>query len=192
MTDSNREHLSALMDGELDHKGSEFLLRRLSSDDDLGAQWRRYHLVRASLHKELSGIGDISSRVSAALADEPSIGRSGLPGWLKPVVGSAIAASVAMVAVIGVNNNLMEREPGALPADQPGFVSQPTALDQPFSRQATPVGFSEQAVTEERERINLMLMRHNQAIGVAGGFPYLPLVAEEAPQAEPEVDQQQE
>lgn len=175
MTESNREHLSCLMDGELDHKGQDFLLRRLASDQGMSATWRRYHLVRACLHQEMAGGQCIADRVSAALADEPLPVNEGFPAWLKPVAGSAIAASVALMAIVGINANLLERHQGEPLAEQPGFVSQSTSLDQSFSRQAMPVSFSEVSPAD-RQRINTYVLRHNQAVGGAGFVSYLPIV----------------
>lgn len=175
MTESNREHLSCLMDGELDHKGQDFLLRRLASDQGMSATWRRYHLVRACMHQEMAGGQCIADRVSAALIDEPQPASEGFPAWLKPVAGSAIAASVALMAIVGINANLLERGHGELLVEQPGFVSQPTSLDQTFSRQAIPVSFSEVSPAD-RQRINTYVLRHNQAVGGAGFVSYLPIV----------------
>lgn len=174
MTELNREQLSCLMDGELDHKGQEFLVRRLANDRAMTATWRRYHMVRACLHQEMANGRCIADRVAAALADEPAPS-SGLPAWLKPVAGSAIAASVALMAIVGINANLLERNQVDAVAEQPGFVSQPTAFDQTFSRQAVPVGFTEVSPAD-RQRINTYVLRHNQAVGGTGFVPYLPIV----------------
>jgi sigma-E factor negative regulatory protein RseA len=175
MTESNREHLSCLMDGELDQKAQGFLLRRLASDPAMTDTWRRYHLVRACLHQEMAGGQCIADRVSAALSDEPAPVAEGMPGWLKPVAGSAIAASVALMAIVGINANLLERNQLEPVAEQPGFVSQPTSLDQTFSRQAVPVSFTEVSAAD-RQRINTYVLRHNQAVGGAGFVSYLPIV----------------
>jgi sigma-E factor negative regulatory protein RseA len=197
MTDSNQEHLSSLMDGELDHKAQDFLLRRLASDQTMTATWRRYHLVRACLHQEMASGICIAERVSHALAEEPEASVSRLGTWLRPVAGSAIAASVALMAIVGINANLMERNQAEPLLDQPGFVSQPTSLDQAFSRQAIPVSFSEVSQAD-RQRINTYVMRHNQAVGGGGFVSYLPIVTAtpvetavytEAPVDEPDPDQ---
>jgi sigma-E factor negative regulatory protein RseA len=176
MTESNREHLSCLMDGELERSAQNFLLRRLSGDPDMTHAWRRYHLVRACLHQEMGSGICIADRVSQAVAEEDDpISESRMPAWLRPVAGSAIAASVALVAIVGINSSLLERGQPELVAEQPGFVSQSSALDQTFSRQAIPVGFSP-ASEADRTRINTFVLRHNQAVGGGGFVSYLPIV----------------
>ncbi len=176
MNESNREHLSCLMDGELERNAQGFLLRRLSSDPEMSQAWRRYHLVRACLHQEMGSGSCIADRVSRAVAEEndPIVSPS-MPAWLRPVAGSAIAAGVALVAIVGINSSLLDRGQPELLTDQPGFVSQPSSLDQPFSRQAIPVGFSPTSEAD-RTRINTFVVRHNQAVGGGGFVSYLPIV----------------
>lgn len=176
MSESNREHLSALMDGEIDAKGRDFLLRRLSGDPEMSRTWQRYHLVRSCLHQEMASGMSIADRVAEALDDEPALVAESRGGWFKPIAGTAIAASVALMAIVGINSNLMERGTAAPEIEQPGFVSQPTAFDQPFSRQATPVSFSDSLPPADRERINNLVVRHNQAVGAGGFVAYLPIV----------------
>lgn len=176
MTDSNQEQLSCLMDGELDPKAQEFLLRRLAGDSGMSKRWRRYHLVRACLHQEFESAGCIAERVRKAVANESFSGPAeNLPRWLRPVAGGAIAASVALVAIVGINSSLLERgQPGDV-GEQPGFVSQPTSLDRSFSQQPVPVGFSEVS-SEDRQRISTYMLRHNQASGGSSFIPYLPIM----------------
>jgi len=176
MTESNREHLSSLMDGELDRKAQEFLLRRLSTDPEMAERWQRYHLVRSCLHQEMGPGVAIVERVSRAVAGEssaPAVKR--FPGWLRPVAGGAIAACVALVAIVGINQNVSRQ--GQLESDsvQPGFVSQSTPLDRSFSRQAVPVNLSEVSPAD-RQRINTYVLRHHQAVGGTGFTSFIPIV----------------
>lgn len=175
MSESNREHISSLMDGELDRGAQRFLLRRLVEDAEMKATWRRFHTIRACLHREILATRDLSARVAAALDDENASERSSrMAAWFKPVAGSAIAASVALVAIVGINSSMLDRQHE--PVEQPpGFVSQSTSLDQPFTRSAVPVGYSESS-TAERNRISGHVLRHHQAAGGAGFISYAPIV----------------
>ncbi len=176
MTESNREHLSTLMDGELERNAQQFVLRRLSSDDELSGRWRRYHLVRACLQRELSSGGDLTRRVSRAISEEPALpSASTTPRWLKPVSGAAIAASVAVFALVGINSSLLERGQPELVDEQPGFVSQPTPFDWSFAQPVVPVSFSETSAAD-RQRISGYVLRHNQAAGSVGFVSYVPIV----------------
>ncbi len=176
MTDSHQEQLSCLMDGELEPQAQDFLLRRLAGDEGMSRRWRRYHLVRACLHKELESGHCIAESVSQALDREPAVEpATTMPRWLRPVAGGAIAASVALVAIVGINSSLLERGQPEAAAEQPGFVSQPTPLDRSFAQQPVPVGYSE-VTPEDRQRINTYVLRHNQASGGSGFIPYLPIV----------------
>jgi len=172
MTDST-ENLSCLMDGELDADGRRFLLRRLADDSTMTLTWRRYHLVRACLHQEMTSPVCIADRVSAALREEQAPRVSTMSRWFRPVAGGAIAASAALFAIVAINSSLMQRTQEL--EQQPGFVAQPTGLDQPFSRQAVPVGFSEISPAQ-RQRINSYVLRHNQAAGGSGFVSYIPIV----------------
>lgn len=192
MTESNREHLSCLMDGELDRKAQQFLLRRLSTDPDLGARWQRYHLVRSCLHQEMGQGVAIVDRVALAVDAEaaPPVVRA-VPGWLRPVAGGAIAACVALVAIVGINQNLSREGQLGSDGEQPGFVSQPTQLDRSFSRQAVPVNLNEVGPAD-RQRINTYVLRHHQAVGGSGFTSFIPIVTGTATsnEAEPENEQQ--
>jgi len=112
-----QEALSALMDNE----ASELELRRILRDskEDPGpmAVWHRYQLAASAMRRELpAGIVDLSSRISQALEHEapPAMGWS---KWLQPAGRVAIAASVAVVALFGVQQ--LQLRPG---------VSEPAAV----------------------------------------------------------------
>ncbi len=178
MTESKREQLSSLMDGELDRGAREFLVRRLAGDRELKSRWSRYHTIRACLQRESSPGQSLSDRVAAALVEEPAVEveqRAGV-GWLKPLGGVAIAASVAVAALVAINTSLLEQGHGERLVDEPGFVSQPTALDLPFTQPLVPVSYSEISPAD-RQRISTYVLRHNQAAGGSGVVSYVPIVA---------------
>ncbi len=166
------------MDGELDRKGRKFLLRRLAGDADMKASWNRLHTVRACLHQERLVTGDLVARVASALEDEPAPSRSLPARLLRPVAGGAIAASVAVMAIVGINASMLEQQDtGSTPGDEPGFVSQSTELDKPFNQSAVPVSFSEDR-RAQRQRISGYVMRHHQAAGNTGFVSWVPIVTD--------------
>jgi len=163
MSNETREHLSSLMDGEISRDASRFLVRRLGSDKDLCATWARYHVVRDCLRDPEGGYAreDLCSRVRDAIEREaaPAPSRRIGRGWLKPVAGVAIAASVALVAVMAVNP-----VPGPiLPAQPTGVAASDTA--EPF---VSPQGRSNSTVATRAasaRSLDRYLLRHYQATG---------------------------
>jgi sigma-E factor negative regulatory protein RseA len=98
------EALSALMDGETDELELRRTLKSLAEDPGQRRKWQRYQLASAAMRRELPPqMVDLSSRISESLAREqphrPSINR-----FLQPLGKVAIAASVAAIAVLGVQN----------------------------------------------------------------------------------------
>lgn len=128
MTDSSKETLSALMDGQGDELELRRLLKTLDSDpeaaDTLLAAWQRYHLVQDLLHDRGTPVSaGLASNIAAALAEEPALQGAPGGGWRQTVAKFAIAASVAAVFVVGMQSSL-QQSPGAGPA--PALVSEST------------------------------------------------------------------
>ena len=90
MNKDSLEHLSCLMDGEIERDTSRFLVRRLGSDEQLRGTWDRYHLIRDCLRHADGGMAhnSLSARVSDAIAGEQietgQPGRFSTGSWLKP------------------------------------------------------------------------------------------------------------
>lgn len=176
----NNEQLSALMDGELDRGEAEFLLRRLTADHELQGDWSRYHLVRDCMKSEFSGRVDLVARVRAAVADETIDPVARMSPLARYGLGGAMAASVALLAVVGLNNRLATEQLPTEPA--PGFVSQTSALDRQFNRTAVPVGLNELPASPVRnadapgERISRYIIRHGQATGGSTFVSFTPIL----------------
>ena len=109
MNDKIREQISALMDDELSTAEQGLALQRLCKDQDLCGVWERYHLVRDALQSELPNMVDVdlATRIMAGVEQEPPLHpgrelRGTVRTVLKPVAGLAIAASVAVVSVVGL------------------------------------------------------------------------------------------
>jgi len=109
MNDKPRDQMSAFLDDELPDREAGLLLRRLQGDAELRGAAERYLLIGQALRGErLSGV-DLAGRVAAALDAETAYDTaatpSGRPRWLRPVAGAAVAATVAVVALMGLQNN---------------------------------------------------------------------------------------
>jgi sigma-E factor negative regulatory protein RseA len=109
MTEQQRQHLSALADGELDSELSRSTASALASNAELAATWERYHLIGSVLRRESvrPEYRDVSVRVREVLQTEPKIPapspvakdprlRAG------PVLGMALAAGAAFFAVFAL------------------------------------------------------------------------------------------
>ena len=197
MSKESREHLSCFMDGEISKETGRFLVRRLGADSQLRETWARYHLVRDCLrHQEgdLAGnnLGiDLCGRVQQALTDEVPLAVSGRiaaklskGGWLKPVAGLTVAASVALMAIVTVG-------PGQSPVNAPmsdltgsqqaeSFVSPNNVLTRsPRSQQVSVMG----GTGNSNQKMNSYLLRHYQVTGSTGGkgfVTFVPIVVTQA------------
>ncbi|HEC18100.1 MAG TPA: hypothetical protein ENI97_02015 [Gammaproteobacteria bacterium] len=119
MTNPSDERLSALLDGELDGQERQAALDKLLDSEHQRKAWGRYHLIGDTLKRSLPGGIDhgFSSRVMAALADEPTVLAPPVRApWGQRLAGLAVAASVAAVAVLGVQ--FMYQQDAQAPAQQ--------------------------------------------------------------------------
>lgn len=117
MSEQVRQSLSSLMDDEADDLDLPRLMRAVEASPEVAQTWRRYHLAQAVLRREASSIDlsrDISAGVMAALEDEETYGQSAAvaatgqhsatrhPEWRQWMRSGALAASVAVAVVSGV------------------------------------------------------------------------------------------
>ena len=97
------EALSALMDQEADDIDLQRVLNSVDGEEGAAATWRRYHLASAAMHHELGVFSatDLSSRIREQLDHEPWLPEASVSerssGWLRPLAGVAVAASVTAV-----------------------------------------------------------------------------------------------
>ncbi len=170
------EELSAFVDGELERSRQRFVLKRLTEHADVSNRWSRYHLTRQVMRKESFVAADLSARVASALETSPALEQAKRPArFLKPVAGGLIAASVAVVAVLGMNRSLLDSSSPAMGEVQEGFVSQTTPMDRVFSQPATPVGLGGRT-SADQQRLQRLMLQHQQAARGAGVGTYWPVV----------------
>jgi sigma-E factor negative regulatory protein RseA len=176
MSDTVRESLSALMDGE----ASELELRRILSSDDeyLRSQWSDFHRSQNLLKGEKQSFADldISSRVMAAIEAE-ALPNSGMSQWRQVVSGLAVAASVAAVVVVGsIGSNMfsgskpMIADNGVSGRVYPGQAA-PAVGSVAVSAQAqsVPAGSALGDDAEARKRFEAYLRKHTDRAAFNNG-----------------------
>lgn len=123
MSEQLYEQISAFVDGELQEHETELLLKRLEREPELRAALVRYSTMGAGLREgSRDGVTrGFSARVSAAIAASGAVApatvplRKGFsPRWLRTAAGLGVAATVAAVAILGVQQ-MQAPMPGAAP-----------------------------------------------------------------------------
>lgn len=191
MTEKLAEQLSALMDNECTEHERALALRRLGKENELLACWERYHLISDVLKGHMPDVlrTDFSAQLSARIAAEAplqtgqtkiasdariSLGKTMTISWVKPVAGFAVAASVASVALLGLqtwNDNSLS---GDMQLAQQTAVSSPESFSAPASVSAVAVKQDPMA-----EKLSAYLVNHNELAtlnGIHGVMPYVRMV----------------
>jgi sigma-E factor negative regulatory protein RseA len=120
MSEQIREQVSAFLDGELPNSETELLLKRLTRDPELRESFGRYALIgeavrgasRAYLTKGFAGRINLAIDGEATASVPGTHGRA--PRWWRPLAGVAVAAGVAAVAVVALQQRAVS--PGLHPA----------------------------------------------------------------------------
>ena len=113
MSEQIREQVSAFLDGELPSSETELLLKRLTRDAELRESFGRYALIGEALRGASRGADrsrlsrGFAAGVNAAIdggapAAAPLPMHARAPRWWRPVAGAAVAAGVAAVAVVAL------------------------------------------------------------------------------------------
>ena len=176
-----QEWVSAAVDGETDSQA----LAELASDKASHEKWHNYHLIGDAMRGELPQTLnlDLSARIADAIEAEPTIiaPAASPEADVAPQVAAAkvagdtvkvvpfykqfgqyaIAAAVAMMAIVGVQN--MNQ------TDSNNDVTSPALVTRPLIGSASPVsyqgptvqqGYSNEQLREQQQRINSYLQDH--------------------------------
>lgn len=135
--ESIRESLSALLDGEATELETRRVLANIEGEPELRATWSRYQAASRAIRGDAQVVPqiDLSSSISAAIADETSYEPGSqsvvsakpnrFAGFTSQLGKGAIAASVALAAVFGVNQytatnqSVPQAEVAAVTASEP-------------------------------------------------------------------------
>jgi negative regulator of sigma E activity len=109
MNDAIKAQISAFVDGELPENEAQMLLRRMSQDRELRQQAAEYLAMGRAMRGErtIAGMNTLRERISEAIDDASiqedleSVASRG-PRYLRPMAGVAIAATVALAAIFGL------------------------------------------------------------------------------------------
>lgn len=109
MNEAIKMQISAFVDGELPDSEADLLLRRMSQDPELRRAAAEYLELGRIMRGESSarGVERLRERISAAIDDKVvehgEIGPESESGKaLRPLLGIAVAASVALIAIFGL------------------------------------------------------------------------------------------
>ncbi|EKE67919.1 sigma-E factor negative regulatory protein [Gallaecimonas xiamenensis] len=174
MAQQRDELFSALVDNQ--HPLDDHWLEDLKSDPQVQERWQRYHLIGDAMRGDLPGemAFDITSKVAAALAEEPAIlapqavaKPKGVQGFWRPVAQLAIAASVALVAIVGVQqystqDDLPQPSSPVLSTLPAIGTAAPVSLEAAGPRAGQQQGRLVQA--EQQRRVNAYLQDHAQQL----------------------------
>lgn len=179
MSEERKEYISAMVDDELDDNSGSTIDSLLQSSS-LKGSWARYHLISDCLNKNIPESIDngLADRISASIQSEPTVLAPRITSnktYLKPMAGFAIAASVAAIAILGIqqNNGGVEVEeqqtvsfiPQKRSSISPQLVSTNSASDAQLNL----------VKANNRARLNSYLVNYNEQrikSGFQGMLPY--------------------
>jgi sigma-E factor negative regulatory protein RseA len=140
MSEQIREQVSAFLDGELPSSETELLLKRLTRDGELRESFGRYALIGESIRGTSGGLltKGFAARVNVAIDGETVAAgaqgpRTAASRWWRPFAGVAVAAGVAAVAIVALQQRavVLPLRPGtALTAQNtaPGQAAAPVTV----------------------------------------------------------------
>mgnify|MGYP003642498928 CR=1 FL=1 len=136
MNDALKIQISAFVDGELPAAEAELLTRRLSQDADLRRQAAEYFAIGRLMRGEqrIAGGADLRERIATAIAAEEQAAEplAATSRWQRPAAGVAIAASVAVLALVGLRQMDAGNDlpvPGVAANSIDAAYTEPTATD---------------------------------------------------------------
>jgi sigma-E factor negative regulatory protein RseA len=185
MTEQQRQHLSALVDGELSDELIQPTLAALESNPEMRAAWERYHLIAAALRgdsvrPELRAIGPrVMGRLETEPVPIPRRGRQAEPAPARSgsFVGIGLAAAAAFFAVLALPQ-LLDDGTGPAPIPSPLTAAAPLAqfaIDGPRQRWHV-------AQPELAHKLDRFLVNHqarSPANGIKGFIPFATVVGYE-------------
>ncbi|CAI8165198.1 MAG: Anti-sigma-E factor RseA [Pseudidiomarina mangrovi] len=182
MSDHRLESTSALLDNDVaDAQQLQQQLDVLLTDPQAQQSWQRYALIGHIMRGDAQSSHriDISLAIQAQLANEAAPTQSNVvrgqfgqtlakasERWWKPLGGIAIAASVALVAVLSVQQPLAPDAGVAEASSSPAFVTNPFGDRNPVSFNTVVMDNnpSEAEVAQQRALLQSYMLDHQQQL----------------------------
>ena len=189
MSEQIREQVSAFLDGELPSSETELLLKRLMRDAELRESFGRYALIGESMRgtTKVPITRSFAARVNGAIDGEPATAappavRIRANRWWRPFAGAAVAAGVAAVAVVGLQQRAVEPAlRAALPASAQSVAAKPK---EPISY-TVPAAMPEAAAALPAARLTNYIFAHSKYSSVLGQSNVLSGLLADADEQEP-------
>lgn len=157
MNDAIRMQISAFVDGELPDNEADLLLRRMGQDAELRKKVAEYLAIGRVMRGETSvpGVDRIHERVSAVLDDKPfedhqEVKPDTSGHAMRPLLGVAVAASVALLAIFGLQQTTLDPgDASTAPPIAEVKPAEPYTVPQPVNTQLRDYYLSHGATTNE-------------------------------------------
>lgn len=188
MSEDKHEALSALVDGELSAEDGPRLLDHVLADVSLRRRWSTYHLIGDVIRRHVidqQADSEHPDNSSDAAKPNPAKARH-KTGRLRPLAGLALAASVALVTVLGIFALTGGRQATVEVAqNSPSIPVSIPSKPAPTSVVGGAVGIDlarmtwNDAAPAVTNRLNGYLVTHNEYLSneMRGMLPYARLVA---------------
>jgi len=186
MSEQIREQVSAFLDGELPSSETELLLKRLTRDQELRQSFGRYALIGETLRGAGGASLSVSfaARVNRTIDGEPAA--PALPAararplrWWKPIAGTAVAAGVAAVAVIALQQRAVAPGVTATPRVTAQNVRLAAVPKEPLSY-TVPAPAAVPAMMAPARLTNYVFAHSKYSVGLGQGNLLSTLLSEDA------------
>lgn len=187
MSDQQREHVSAFLDGEIDETLLRPTVSAMESSTELERTWETYHLIGQAMRGETvhSEFRAIAARVRSQVAAEPELlqrarERKDRSSRLSPFAGAALAASAALLAVFAVPQ-LFDPAPETPIASAPAVAYPATAPTRQFeiARSGQRWHLDKPALQSKLDRFLVNHQAYSPSSGIKGFLPYATVVGYE-------------
>ena len=175
MAEQIQDQISAFADDELTPEECQFLVRRLERDPESREKVARFAVIGAALRGELLGPDPdvLRNRVRQILEGVSLAARTSTdsPGWatrmIRPMLGTGIAAGVAALGLLALNNATQISPGGGAPV----IVAQQAAVGEPNSPALSYVvpqddsialGAAEERIVQPQILLTNYLVRHGE------------------------------